>query len=111
DRTLSRSAWLGHAYALAAVMGGWVLFRCETLAQALDCYRALAGSTNADPARHPVAQYLDHLVMTTLVIGTVFATPLAQRIGRRRDRVASEGARGRWILAADVAWLTVVMIA
>ncbi len=43
DRVLARTGPFAHLYALLAVMGGWVLFRCETLPQALSFYAALAG--------------------------------------------------------------------
>src|SRR2546423_1202781 len=73
-RPLERHVWIGHVYALVAVMGGWVLFRCDTLAHALDYYAALAGTTTADPLRMPLAEHFDKLVATTLAIGLVFAT-------------------------------------
>jgi alginate O-acetyltransferase complex protein AlgI len=109
DRALRRVGPLAHAYALVAVMGGWVLFRCETLAHAIDYFRALAGFATGDAMRHPVAQYLDPLVAVTLVIAALFATPLAQRIGMWRDRTAARaGFAANGVLAGDVAWLVVV---
>jgi alginate O-acetyltransferase complex protein AlgI len=54
DRVLRRIGPLSHAYALLAVMGGWVLFRCETLTQAVAYYaapvRARAGRPRAASA-------------------------------------------------------------
>ena len=111
DRPIARSAWLGHVYALAAVMGGWVLFRCDTLAHAGHYYAALLGATRADPLRHPLAQHLDGLVATTLVVAIVFATPLARRIGTWRDRLAVAPGRGAAVLTADVLWLALVFAA
>jgi alginate O-acetyltransferase complex protein AlgI len=107
DRVLRRIGPFAHVYALAAIMGGWVFFRCDTLSHAVDYFRALAGFTQGDTTRHPLAQYLDPLVATTLAIAVVFATPLARRIGAWRDSIgARPGAAGPVFLAADVLWLT-----
>jgi alginate O-acetyltransferase complex protein AlgI len=111
DRPFAGIPWLGHVYALAAVMGGWVLFRCDTLSHAIDYYAALAGATPADPLLHPLAQHFNALVATTLVAAIVFATPLARRIGAWRDRIADQSARGTMILAADIGWLALVFVA
>jgi alginate O-acetyltransferase complex protein AlgI len=111
DRPLAESPWLGHVYALAAVMGGWVLFRCDTLLHAIDYYAALFGASTADPVRHPLAQHFNALVATTLVVAIVFATPLARSIGAWRDRFADGSMRGTIVLAADVGWLTLVFVA
>jgi alginate O-acetyltransferase complex protein AlgI len=111
DRALRRMGPLAHAYALVAVMGGWVLFRCETLGQALAYYAALAGRGMGEASRHPLAEFLDPFVAVTLVLGVAFATPLAQRIGRWRDRAAATpGVVGHAALAADVAWLALVFV-
>lgn len=111
DKPIARNALLGHVYALAAVMGGWVLFRCNSLAHAGDYYAALLGATRADPLRHPLAQHLNGLVATTLVLAIVFATPLARRIGAWRDRLAAAPGRGAAVLTADVLWLALVFAA
>jgi len=110
-RPLERHVWIGHVYALAVVMGGWVLFRCDTLAHALDYYGALAGVSIADPVRLPLAQYFDKLVATTLAVGIVFATPFARAIGVWRDRVATASTRGSFVLFADLSWLALVLAA
>jgi alginate O-acetyltransferase complex protein AlgI len=98
-----------HVYTLLAVMGGWVLFRCETLAQAVRFFGALGGLAQGNPAQHPVAQHLDPLVATTLAIASLFSAPLAQRVGAWRARVAARpGAISMGILGVDVAWLLLV---
>ncbi len=109
DRVLRRVGPLSHIYALAVVMGGWVLFRSETLTHAVGYFQALAGLGAGNPARHPVAQHLDPLVATTLVVAVVFCTPLARRIGLWRDSVASSpGLAATAVLGADLAWLALV---
>lgn len=105
ERALRRIGPLSHAYALLAVMGGWVLFRCETLAQAIAYYAALLGRAQGDPLRHPLPEYLDPFVAFTLVVAIVFATPLARAIGQWRDRHASAA-----VLGLDVAWLVAVFV-
>ena len=105
DRVLRRIGPLAHAYALLAVMGGWVLFRCETLAQAVGYYAALAGNAAGDAARHPVDEFLNLHVLATLAVAIVFATPLARRVGAWRDRTAAApGLPAKFALSADVAW-------
>ena len=112
DRVLARIGALRHAYALLAVMGGWVLFRCETLPQAGSFYAALLGFGAGDAARHRIAQFLDPLVAATLVIAVLGAMPVARRLGAWRDRVAAGGgAAGTAVLAVDVAWLGMALVA
>ncbi len=111
DRALRRVGPLAHAYALLAVMGGWVLFRCETLTQATAWYAALLGRASGDALRHPVAEFLDPFVLVTLAAGIVFATPLAKAIGRWRDRAAATaGPVANAVLALDVLWLAAVFV-
>jgi alginate O-acetyltransferase complex protein AlgI len=112
DRVIDNSTPLAHVYALAAVMGGWVLFRCDTLAHAIGYYAALLGMNDASAALHPLAQHLNGLVATTLIVGVIFSAPLARRIGAWRDRVAATTRAGAAIvLAGDTAWLAAVFIA
>ena len=107
-------AWrpLRHAYALAAVVGGWVLFRCDTLAHAGAYYAALGGSGAATQALHPLAMYLDPLVAATLAVALIASMPLgrafeavAYRITGRRGGVAQAMAVG------ECAWLALVLVA
>jgi alginate O-acetyltransferase complex protein AlgI len=112
DRLLARIGALRHIYALLAVMGGWVLFRCETLPQAAAYYAALGGFGAGETTRHSVAHFLDPLVATTLVIAVIGATPVARRVGAWRDRVAARGgATGTAALSIDVAWMGVALVA
>jgi alginate O-acetyltransferase complex protein AlgI len=112
DRLLRRAGPFAHAYALLAVMGGWVLFRCETLAQAVHYYAALGGQAQGDSLRHPLSEFADPLVLCTLAVAVVFATPLARTIGRWRDRLGVRaGIAGTAVAAADVGWLAAVFLA
>ena len=112
ERLLARMGPLTHLYTLLAVMGGWVLFRCENLTQAGHYYAALAGFADGNPLRHPLAEFLNAQVALTLVIGIVFAAPVAPRIGRWRDQVAAQpGLRAQGVLTADIAWTMLVYLA
>ena len=111
ERLLARSNWLAHAYTLAVVMGAWVLFRCDTLAHALDYYRALLGLSGADPALHPAAQHLSALLIVTLAAGVAFAMPLAPRVAAWRERAALRP-RAEWLaVTADGTWVALVFVA
>ncbi len=112
DRVLSRAGPVAHIYALLAVMGGWVLFRCATLDQALSFYAVLAGFAPGNSTAHPLAEFANPHVLATLAIGVAFCTPLARRLGRWRDaRGAASDAGAAAVLAADVAWTALVSVA
>ncbi len=85
-RLLARARWAAHAYALAVVMLGWVLFRCDTLAHAARYYAALAGASDADPVLRPLQQWLDPLALATLALAVILSAPVAPALGRWRDR-------------------------
>jgi alginate O-acetyltransferase complex protein AlgI len=109
-----RRAWrpLRHAYALVAVVGGWVLFRCDTLAHAGAFYAALGGGGAATHAKYPLLMYLDPLVATTLsaaVIGTMPAgRMLAGLIERNEPRWRGSATMA---LVGEWAWLAFALIA
>ena len=111
DRVLRRIEGFAHVYALLAVMGGWVLFRCETLTQAAKFYAALAGFADGDPVRRPLVEFLNPFVLVTLGVAIVFSTPLAQRLGQWRDQATlRRGGLAAFVLSADVAWLFSVLL-
>jgi alginate O-acetyltransferase complex protein AlgI len=111
SRALDRIGLLAHVYTLAAVMGGWVLFRCDTLAHATYYFAALGGFATGDTLRNPAAQYLDPLTLTTLAVAIIFCAPIARSIGAWRDRIATRQGIGALALGADVAWLAAVLMA
>jgi alginate O-acetyltransferase complex protein AlgI len=112
DRVLARVGPLRHVYAMAAVMGGWVLFRCDTLAHAGDYGAALMGLAQGDAAARPLAEFLNPLVTTAILLGVVGATPIARRLGEWRDAyTARGGATATLVASSDIVWLAVVGIA
>ena len=112
DRVLARIGRLRHVYALVAVMGGWVLFRCDTFAHALTYYSALLGQGVGSAVRQPFVAYFDPLLATTLALAVFGSAPIARRLGAWRDAVALRGGASRVVvLATDVLWLALVFIA
>ena len=111
ERAMTRTRVVAHVYTLAVVLGAWVLFRCNTVEQAADYYRALGGLSAADPALHPLGQYLNALVAVTLVVGAVFATPIGRSIGARVDDVVLRSRGAVAAMSAEGAWLTAVFVA
>ncbi len=112
-----RESWrpLRHAYALAAIVGGWVLFRCDTLAHAGAYYAALMGIATNDATaalRYPLRMLLDNLTAATLVAACIGAMPvgrwlLAKLAGAGTIRHVSSSALfgGEWL------WLALVLAA
>ena len=89
-------------------MGGWVLFRCETLDKAATFYAALAGR-GAESTTLPPAALLDPFVLTVLAVAIVGATPVARVAADVRDAFAARGGAVRALaLGADVLWLAAV---
>jgi alginate O-acetyltransferase complex protein AlgI len=107
-------AWrpLRHAYALAAIVGGWVLFRCDSLIHAGAYYAALGGGGGATHARYPLFMYLDPLVGTTLAVAMIGAMPLGRVLAAAVDRApANRGAIVSVALLGEWSWLALVLIA
>ncbi|HEY3555664.1 MAG TPA: MBOAT family protein, partial [Casimicrobiaceae bacterium] len=111
ERPLARHPVLAHMYALAAVMGGWVLFRCDTLAHAGAFYRALLGFSTADPALRPLGEFVNPLLVVTLACGVLFSMPIAPSIARWTQRFVSRPLAGPFVLTVDGVAITLVFIA
>ncbi len=106
---LARIGALRHAYALAVVMVGWVLFRCETFTQALRYYAALAGQGAAMRRGTRSPSTWTRWSRWRWRSPSSAPPPLGGGSANWRDaRAAAGGAAGRLVLAADVAWLALV---
>jgi alginate O-acetyltransferase complex protein AlgI len=113
DGALARAARpLRHAYALAVVMAGWVLFRCDTLGHAWTFYAALGGRGAMTELKYPLLMYLDPLVATTLAIAVIGSMPIGRVAAAAIDRRAPAH-RGLGIagFAMEWLWLTGILIA
>jgi alginate O-acetyltransferase complex protein AlgI len=104
-RLLAR-AWtpIGHVYALAVVMLGWVLFRAETLPAALGFVRSLAGWSAASDGQ-PLGLHLNAEVALALLAGAIGCMPVLPLLVRARDRlVVLCASRVRTAVAVQTAW-------
>jgi alginate O-acetyltransferase complex protein AlgI len=99
-----------HVYLLLVVLISWVFFRAETLPQAMDFLRAMAGLSNASGLEHPFPLYADRQVIVALVIGAIAATPIAALLKRR---IASASGRATAVVAGlgEVAVLATMLLA
>jgi alginate O-acetyltransferase complex protein AlgI len=77
ERLLGRVRPLAHVYGLAAIMGGWVLFRAEDLPHAYTYYSALLGGNAAAVAAPRLADYVDRQIVLVLILGIIGAMPAA----------------------------------
>jgi alginate O-acetyltransferase complex protein AlgI len=84
---------LSHAYAMLAVLVGWVLFRSETLGYALGYLRVMAGLAQPSSVRNSVAMYLDTELAVALCAGIVASAPVLPALIGRWKRF-SEGLPG-----------------
>src|ERR1700679_1729179 len=64
-----------HLYTLLVVMMGWVLFRADTFAAALNYFQSLSGWHHAS-APQPLARYITNQALWALVPGILFCGPL-----------------------------------
>lgn len=78
-------AFVRHTYTLLAVMTGWVLFRSETLPQALAHLRAMAGVGAHGLVAGSALRFLDPITIAALVAGVLFSAPVLRRL---RDEIA-----------------------
>jgi alginate O-acetyltransferase complex protein AlgI len=111
ERALERRRWVAHVYTIGVVLGAWVLFRCNTVAQAVDYYTALAGFSAADAARHPMGRYADGLLVVTLIVATLFAMPLGRRTATLLDGALRRSGGILVAAGAEGAWLALVFVA
>jgi alginate O-acetyltransferase complex protein AlgI len=64
---------LGIAYALLAVMTGWVWFRARDIERAFELFGAMAGLNGLGPMSLPVHMVLDPKTLIVLVVGLILA--------------------------------------
>jgi alginate O-acetyltransferase complex protein AlgI len=107
---------LRHAYLLLAVMLGWVIFRADTLPEALSYFAAMFGQGSAVAGMVPVERYLTGLVGVTLALGIVLSV-VRLRLPRavlHAPRGAASPVRLRTALgpnvAADLGLLAVLLL-
>jgi len=85
----SRSSFTRHAYTLAVLAFGWVLFRAESPAHALSYWKAMVGfgpSTSDDG----LLIYLSSGLAIALVVALITATPAWERLGEFAARLGRQ---------------------
>lgn len=108
---------LQHAYVLMAVLASWVLFRADTLTEAVHYLGAMAGLSSASHQPLDLYRYVGMDVLLAAMVGVVGATPiprnivrwLDERLQRMPPRPRSYAAWGRW--GAELCILGVVVLA
>lgn len=69
-----------HGYVLVVVAGGWVLFRAETLEQAINFYKAMMGIPGANPWPELLWRYLRGDILIAFAAGLIGATPFLPKL-------------------------------
>ena len=75
-----------HAYTLLVVMVGWVLFRAETLPDAVAFLSAMAGRPARAPTPFAVTWYLTPALWLTLAAGAIGSLPTGPSLSRLAER-------------------------
>ncbi|MBO7673851.1 MAG: MBOAT family protein [Atopobiaceae bacterium] len=90
---------LGHAYTLLFVMLAFVVFRADTLGQAMAFLQVMALGWNLDPASViPFAEQLTPLFLATAVVGVLLAGSVPDRVSKALARVAQNRQNGATLL-------------
>ena len=84
---------LRHFYAVLVVMVGWVFFRADSVAQALEYLRQMARFGHSGPADVPLALILNAQSIGALVVGTLLSAPLLPALLGRLKAPRAEGAQ------------------
>lgn len=79
---------VGHAYALLAVLIGWVFFRATNLHYAFEFLGAMGGLSHANDLAHPIARYLTNDVAVALAIAPIASLPVLPWVLLRYRRAA-----------------------
>lgn len=90
---LVQSLWLParHAYTLLVVAVGWLLFRADTVAQALVFLRAMAGLGQGSGIVYHTGLYLEAQLVLALLAGVLASAPLLPWLQDAGRRVLSAG--------------------
>jgi alginate O-acetyltransferase complex protein AlgI len=84
ERLLGRAKVGRHLYTMLVVLVGWILFRADTFAQALNILRAMAGR-NPGTSEYPIQWFVSTDVLLALAFGVVFAMPVVPNIQKRMN--------------------------
>ena len=76
----------GRVYVMLVAMGGWVLFRCDSLARAMTFFETLCGGGGGGGTVYDVGMFADAQVWAALIVGSILSFPVLRWIKRVRDR-------------------------
>ena len=76
-------------YTLLVVAIGWVFFRSDSLTYALYYLLSAFGFARGDGVGYPIWAYLNRELMLLMILGILFATPLAPALGRLPGRFSA----------------------
>ena len=76
-------------------MVGWVLFRSDSLPQALGHLKAMAGWADGDGLKHNLAFYLTGELLGFILMGMLLAAPLLPYLAAARKRLIGAQPRSR----------------
>ena len=71
-----------HAYALVAVLIGWVFFRAESLPYAVGFVKAMFGFGSGNPSVYYPALFVDRVAQLALLCGLLFSVPAGPALDR-----------------------------
>ncbi len=74
---------LRHAYVIIAVMICWVMFRCETIGDALEFGRSLVGLADNPMAQSNFLLIFEPDVILAMVVGAILSFPIAKKLDRK----------------------------
>ncbi len=80
---------LRHLYALLAILAGWVLFRAESMQQAIQYLGAMAGLTQGERVAD---YYLTSELLLAIMIGVICSLPVMEYVRQFRNAMALRGA-------------------
>lgn len=83
SRLLKLDRPTSHAYTLLVVMGGWVLFRCESLSQSASFYGAMVGLSEGFALSTGLRMATQHYHIAVMILGVLAATPLGTVVVER----------------------------
>jgi alginate O-acetyltransferase complex protein AlgI len=108
----SLSRPLRHIYTLVVVMVGWVLFRADTLPQAMTFLSLMFGVRQATELRQLLGMHLTNQVTCAILLGVLFSMPFRPWLGRLRGKLMAALPRGirPGILCADLVFEPVLLM-
>jgi alginate O-acetyltransferase complex protein AlgI len=102
---------LRHAYTLAAVMFGWVLFRADSFPRAMAFVKHMIGVAAHGAAAQPLARFVNREVIFALVAGALFSMPAWAWLTTRLTALGSSvPERARLAVAATGMMLECVLV-